>query len=157
MARKKPVENTTYWPPSYRRALYFGFGALLIVLGMGLGWRMFSAVTSAGQDEEDFTFLCSFLFLFLGGGVGLILSAIRFRLTLTSRELTLHRALYTRTIQRKEISGYRITNPPQGGTQNVLYLHTTSPRWPAMSVSLEFQDNAPLLEWIEGIPDLAHR
>ena len=155
MARKKPVEKTSYWPPFYRRALYFGFGVFLIMLGIGLGWSMFSAVTVAGQDEEKFTFLSWFLFVFLG--CGLILSAIRFRLTLTSRELTLHRALYTRTIQRKEISGYRITNPPQGGTQNVLYLHTTRPRWAAMSVSLEFQDNAPLLKWLEGIPNLARR
>ncbi len=155
MARKKPVEKTSYWPPFYRRALYFGFGVFLIMLGMGLGWSMFSAGTVAGQDEEKFTFLSWFLFVFLG--CGLILSAIRFRLTLTSRELTLHRALYTRTIQRKEISGYRIANPPQGGSQNVLYLHTTRPRWAAMSVSLEFQDNAPLLEWLEGIPNLARR
>jgi hypothetical protein len=153
MARKKRVEKTTYWPPFYRRALYFGFGVFLIILGIGLGWRMFFAVPFAGQGEQKF--MCSFLFLFLSCGVGLILSAIRFRLTLTSRELTLHRALYTRTIQRKEISGYRIANPLQGGTQNVLYLHTTSPRRPAMSVSLEFEDNAPLLGWIKGMPDLA--
>jgi hypothetical protein len=152
MARKKPVE-TTYWPPFYRRALYFGFGVVLIMLGVGIGWRMFSEVTFAGLGEKKV--LCSFLFLILSCGVGLILSAIHFRVTLTSRELTLHRALYTRTIQRKQISGYRIGNPPQGGTQDVLYLYTTTPRWVAMSVSLEFEDNAPLHGWIKGIPNLA--
>jgi hypothetical protein len=155
MARKKPVEKPSYWPPFYRRALYFGFGVFLIILGMGSGWSMFSGVAVAGQNEGKFTLLV--LFLFFGCGVGLILSAIRFRVTLAYRELTLHRALYTRTIQRKGITGYRITNPPRGGTQKVLFLHTTSPRWPAMRVSLEFQDNAPLLRWIEGIPDLALR
>lgn len=124
---------------------------------MGLRWKLIFAVSVPGQNAAEFTSLYVFLILFLSCGVGLILSAIRFRVTLAYRELTLHRALYTRTIKRKGISGYRITNPPQGGTQKVLFLHTTSPRWPAMSVSLEFQDNAPLLRWIEGIPDLARR
>ena len=151
MARKKPVE-TTYWPPFYRRALYFGFGVFLLLLSIAVGWRI-SALPVAGQDEHELTSLWWFLCLFLSCGAGLILSAIRFRLTLTSRALTLHRALYTRTIQRKAISRYSIGNPHQGGSQRVLYLFTTSPRWFAMSVSLEFEDNAPLIEWIDGIPE----
>lgn len=151
MARKKPVAYT-YWPPFYRRALYFGFGVFLIMVMMGVMWSELRTV-SEGISTSVYVFLS----LMLGCGVGLILSALRFRLTLTSGELTLHRALYTRTLRRKEIAGYRIVSPPQGGTQNLLYLHTSGRKRPAMIVSLELEDNGPVLSWIEGIPYLPLR
>lgn len=129
--------------------MYYGFGVFLLVCFIGLSINLLTDWNAFSRGQAQFTLL--FLTGLLGCGIGLILSAIRFQLTLTFRAITLHSAFTTRTVLRKNITEYMIGVPP-GGSESLLYLFISGRRLPALTVPLIFEDNTELLKWIDGIP-----
>lgn len=94
-----------------------------------------------------------FLTVLLGSGIGLILSSVRFRLTLTFNAITFYSAFKTQSVLRIDISDYMIRGIPYGRSDCVLYLFISGRRLPVLSIRFDFKDNIEILTWFDGIPE----
>jgi hypothetical protein len=151
MARKKTLPHTVYREPFYRRALYFGFGSLLMAISIGGGVAMVTAGT--GREAGETYLPGVFVALTLFGGMLLVATSLHYRLILTSRSLMVRRAFGTLSMARRDIAGFRKVSG-RGNSHDFLRLYVHGKRSPAMRLALAFEDNEGVMKWFDGIPCL---
>jgi len=139
----------TYYEPRYRRVLYFAFGAFLTLVAIPLSFDLFAKRSGFNQGQAVFNLV--FASVILCCGIALIATSMRYRLTLTPDSLTLRRAFRTKTMGRSDIAGYRRVRVNGGIT---LLLYARGKKRPHMSFACVFKDDAAVMAWLEGIPDL---
>lgn len=142
----------TFREPFYRRALYMGFGAFLIVCSIPLGYYLIEAHTNGGKAIGSLLFFIAVIC----SGIGLVATSLRYQLTLTSRTLTLRRAFGTWSISRKNISGYSLVHlySPLGANNENLLLFSGGRRRYCLNIPCVFEDNAAVVKWLDGIPNV---
>lgn len=138
-----------YYEPRYRRLMYFYFGALLTLLSMALGFQLL--VKGGGSNSGEAVFNLVFASVMLCCGIALMATSTRYRLTLTPDSLTLRRAFRTKTMARIDMAGYRRVRVNGGIT---LVLYARGKKRPYMTFPCVFKDDAAVLAWLDGIPDL---
>jgi hypothetical protein len=139
----------TYYEPLYRRVMYFVFGTFLTLGSIPLSLYLLAKRSDLNQGET--VFLPMFVFVILCCGIGLMMTSIRYRLTLTPQSLTLRRAFTSETMARSDIAGYRsqqVNNAP------TLVLYARRKKWPAMRFPCVFENGDAVMAWMDGIPDL---
>jgi hypothetical protein len=140
----------TFFEPFYRRALYFGFGAFLTLCSFPFGYYLADANLHGGKA----VFSLLVFAVVMGSGVALIATSLRYRLTLTPRVLTLRRAFGTWSISRKDIAGFQRVSFSAGFRYDALWLYAKGKRRHCFSIPCVFEDNAALMKWMAGIPDV---
>ncbi len=138
-----------YYEPMFRRVCAFLVGMLLALLGASFSNFLLSSKTESGQGQLMFNAI--FLLVLIGGGIGLMATAVRYRLTLTRNSLTLRRAYFTRTIARADIAGYRLRKHVHGKT---LILCSRPDGKSSFSFQYVVQDDGAVMTWLATLPDL---
>jgi NhaP-type Na+/H+ and K+/H+ antiporter len=126
------------------RILYALFGAPLVLgtiaMSLTLPW--------AGLQQKQAIFNIVFLLLLLWGGVWLVASALRFRLTVTAQAVTLRRAFTTRTIARSDIAFYRKLRVSQGDP--ALFIFVRGKKLPGLRIACVFKDDDAVIAWLDA-------
>jgi hypothetical protein len=136
--------SADYFEPFGRRVLYFMFGAFLVIRCIPLCLHI---VADGAMRQAEGVYIILFISIILLCGVGLMATAVRFRLTLTERTLTLRRAFRTRTINRPDISGCSLMTL-QGIT--TLFVHSPHKKRAIMRIPYVFEDGEDVQAWLNG-------
>ena len=135
-----------YYQYSSTRILYFVFGAFL-TLGMIAGTLNTSWTT---VPKNEFLGTASLIISFLCGGVWLVTTSLRFRLTLTPHALTLRRAYTTRTIERSDIESFKEVYDRNYGS--VLWVQSRRRKRSSIVIPCVFKEKDAVMAWFQGIP-----
>lgn len=144
LKKLSPMVPMHFFEHQRTRILYFGFGSFLtlgmIAMSLKLPW------TSLPQDHLIANVI--FVFLLLWGGIWLVMTSLRFRLTLTAHSLTLRRALFTRVIARSDIAYYRKVRIPNIGPSIVIF--ASGKKRPFMRISAVIKNEDAVIEWLDN-------
>lgn len=149
--RTHAERNTKHFTePRYRRVLYCSFGFFLIVLACGFAFYLQGKLNNVAPAEMKSNIFSFMLLVFCG--IGLITTAVRFRLSMTGQSITVRRAFWTRTMARGDIDGWQESHSFQGGTNTVVYLFSANRRRCRMSFPNIVEDTSAVRIWLNGIP-----
>ena len=133
----------TYLEPFGRRVLYFGFGALLVLLGSSFPFFLYLDASAGSLREMALPTLLIATFLYCG--VWLMATALRFRLILTERTLTLRQAFTTRTIDRKDIARCKQRHSTE---MPALFLYSSRKKRAILRIPCAFEGRHEVEDWI---------
>ncbi len=140
----KAVSPQNFFEPFKRRVLYFCFGAFLLLVSFPMSYQLF---TNAPTPQSNAVFVSLFMATVLLCGVGLVMTALRLRLTLTERTLTLRRAFSITTINRSDISG--CSQSSLGGI-NTLFVFSPRKKRAILRIPNVFEDGEKVVAWLNG-------
>lgn len=140
--KKQP--STDYFEPFGRRVLYFMFGAFLVIGSIPLSLHI---LAGGAMPQAEAVYVSLFISTILLCGVGLMATAVRFRLTLTERTLTLRRAFITRTINRSDISGCSVMTLQRIST---LFVYSPRKKRAILRIPYVFEDGEEVQAWLNG-------
>ena len=145
----KATRTEHFTEPFYRRVLYFVFGILLIALVFGLAYK-FSQLDHVPIAESRSKLLFTMLLSFCG--IGLVTTALRFRITTTPHSITVRRAFSTREMARRDIGAWDQSTFLSGGSNPVVFLYDHTRKRYRMRFPNIVEDDNAVSAWLCGIP-----
>lgn len=137
-----PMVPMHFFEHKSTRILYFVFGSCLT---LGTTAMILHAPWNSRSQAIANT---AFFFLLLWAGIWLVMSSLRFRVTLTATSLTLRRAVFTRTIARSDIAFYRRVNNSQTGPS--LFIFASGKKRPYMRIPCVIKHEDAVIEWLDN-------
>jgi len=129
--------------------LYFCFGVFLTVIACSLAAHLLPDFKNQGVGPNRFNIF--FVMMLLSSGVGLITTALRFRISLTPNSITVRRAFWTSSMARGDIAAWWESSCVQGGTNTVVYLFGNDRSRYKMRFPNVIEDVDAVSVWLDGI------